>query len=180
MRAMHRLSKAIVAVLVFSFLCVLFAKSPQDTPILPAQPVPQSMSRLPFVPEFAKILVKPNVQDDSIKRLQRLQLIEAIMCLKVCIARFESGQHVVIADLHKYHTLAVVAAFDLAETKEKKIECLEFMVDASKRSEAIFASAMGGQLDASTAKYWRLDAEINLLKFKRDSMLAQDPNRLDK
>ena len=192
MKAKVCLSNVIVAVLVFSSQCVLFAQLAPDLP--PSRfPMPQprvledspfSSRRaladyIPSIPDFAKLLVKPNEQDDPIKKLQREQLIEAFSCAGICRTTFElssSGSMALMTDLHKYQKLAAVAAFDLAETNVKKIECLEFVVDVEKHIERIEIARRetdGRWLGASTAKYWRLEAEINLLKFKRESALEK-------
>ncbi len=193
MRATIYLTTAIAGVMVFSFQGTLHAQLPKEPqsifrstsePPIEPQIGPKPQIKPPIdlsgdwgftTPKIAKLLVRPNDADDRIKKLQREQLAEAIVCVEVCKARFDavdtSGPMETARDLlHKYQKLASVAAFDLAETSEQKIECLEFLVDAAKVIERIEVarSRNGSALGASAAKYWRLEAEINLLKFKRD------------
>ena len=181
---------AIAGVLFFLFQCALLAQLPsKEPPLLSPEVVPQPPQRVQGIiedlhfpiPIFANSLVKSNEKDDPIKKLQREQLSQALVCVEVCGLNSAAGNSMgftdAVTNIQKFNKLAVVAAFDLADTREQKIECLEFLVDASKRLERMedarrrYSSALG----SSAAKYWRLEAEINLLKFKRDSAPAKVP-----
>jgi hypothetical protein len=68
---------------------------------------------------------------------------------------------------------AFAAAFNLAETNEEKIHALEYFVEAAKFSEQVANARKYITNGHETAKFWRLNAEINLLSFKKDPSIFQ-------
>jgi hypothetical protein len=172
---MRSLSIAVATVLFFSFQSVVFSQS-NEIPPPPLSSVPTKQAIIHPIPEFAKPLVEPNVKDDPIKKLQREQLIDALQCVKSLEARFQTedpgNRDYNLERLVGYVHNACAAAFNLAETDEKKIECLEYLIGTAKfverEAEKSFNYGTARILAFKAAKFWRLDAEINLLKFRKD------------
>jgi hypothetical protein len=167
-------------ILFFSFQSVVLSQS-NEIPPPPLTVAPDKRLGIPSIPEFAKSLVKPNEQDDPIKKLQREQLIEALACVESFSMRYFAGDssnpEFALKELFKHTRNASAAAFNLASTNEKKIECLEYLIETTKLVERVaedrFNARQGLRLGLSEAKFWRLDAEINLLKFKKDPSIFQ-------
>ena len=183
MKQIYLMSNAIVAIVVFSLQDVVFAQSLREPPEKPVFQLPL-FQRQPDLPEFALSLVKPDERDDEIKKRRREQLAEALLSARISAATFDRPDvpKDALSNVHKYLNLAADVAFGLVETDEQKIACLEFQVENTKRNEQIVSgqSAKRLRFDVSDAKYLRLEAEINLLKFKRDSALARGLNGLVK
>jgi hypothetical protein len=163
---MRSLPIAVATVLFFSFQVVALSQSRDLSP----------RKFYESIQEFGKQLAKPNDQDDPIKKLQREQLAEARAGVEFAIQKIDAGTSS-FADLSKYAQYAFAAAFNLAETNEEKIYALEHLVEAAKFSERVaketaYISADGSEYHR-TAKFRRLDAEINLLKFKKDPATFQ-------
>ncbi len=185
---MRCLSIAVATVLFFSFQSVVLSQS-NDTPPPSLSGAPAKRLGIPSIPEFAKSLVKPTEQDDPIKKLQREQLMEALACVESFSMRISSGSYsassnpeFVFAEFFRHTHNAGAAAFNLAETNEKKTECLEYLIKTAKFVERVaedsYQSGSTTSIGFRTSKFWRLDAEINLLKFKKDPATFQFPFRV--
>jgi hypothetical protein len=125
---------------------------------------------------FLNNLAKERANDDEIRKLQRQRLETALLGAEALRKRSEQG-YISISFLVEAQRIAGLAALELAETREEQMQCLEFVLELSRKAEDRVLELQkfgmrGGEDDFSQATYWRLDAEINLLQFKRESATA--------
>jgi hypothetical protein len=108
--------------------------------------------------------------DDELKRLMKQRFNTAVDELNLRLATFE-GSNGGLKTVQEVASRVAQAGIELCEKPEEKTAIysknLQLMVMLEAMVDAKFLAGEGNAADIANAKYYRLDAEIQLLKFKR-------------
>jgi hypothetical protein len=135
-----------------------------------------SRLKLPF--EDAKE-VTPGPNDDDLRKLQIERYNAVLREAQVRFRQYQTGQGVPYTLLSEVVRRLIQAHRELAHTPAEEVAFLQqgvdFMKERERAAEEQFKAGQVSRADLDQARYFRLDAEIELLKAKRKLEKPQPP-----
>ena len=138
----------------------------------------------PTLPAFAEEAIKPALTDSPLRKLQKDRVRERVEAVK----RFQAALEVGRWDARTFGEYVELQSTlgsnlsDLFDKPEEKVKCYEMRLEAMMEFEKyIEANVKAGNLrsqDSNPARAARIDAEIDLLKFK-ETFAVELPNDAD-
>jgi len=151
--------------LILHFAVLLFATLLE--PVRSQQP-PQDQEKLPSI--FPAKPREPAAGDDELRKLLIARYNSAVNELKMRFQRYEFGQSSLDFMLETARRVAD-SELELSDKPADQIlvcqKLFQFAKDVEKLTESQFRTGIAGTGNVEFARYWRLDAEIKLLKAKR-------------